>query len=203
MSITKKVLNENVDNQKEWILENIGKIENYTSKEIKQNFSNNDEYNQVNNFNDENRNFEYSKTLYNGKVIAWELILKENEDELWIVRFSVKNDSIYIDSLISYKKWSWTKLIKKLVEISESLWKWWHIEATAAFFIKDWSIQKTSYRNQLTNLGFYYKLWFKAKNLQTHKLIQEYIDKWEEIPLELNRANIYLSDEWIQKLKNI
>lgn len=148
--------------------------------------------NEIANFNDENWKFEYNN---------WILILKENWEEMWNAILKIEENCINISWLVSFKQWSWTQLIKKIVEISEKLWKWWHIEAEASpYFSFNW---QKSYRNQLTNLWFYYKLGFKAKDPEIHKKIQEYIDKWEEIPLWLNaKTSIYLTDEWIQKLKN-
>lgn len=186
---TEKFLNQN---------KKILDIKNNTSNEIWENLWLNKE--KLNNFDDENWKFEYSPLLYNGNVISWDLILKEDWKDLWMASFSVKDNFIRIDTLISFKKWSWTQLIKKLVQISESLWKWWHIEAIASPYSS--TTWQKSYRKQLDNLLFYYKLWFVAKDPDLDRIIQEYIDKWEKIPLWLNRlTHIYLTNKWIQKLK--
>ncbi len=150
-------------------------------------------------FNNENWKFELD---YIEKINYWTLKINENWISIWEVKFSVKENCIYIDGLISSKKGSWTQLMQKLVEISESLWKWWHIELTASPYIDAGGWQK-SYRKWKTNLWFYYKLWFEAKNPEIHKQIQEYIDKWEEIPLKLNiMTEVYLTEKWIKDLKN-
>ena len=152
----------------------------------------------INNFSNENGRFEIS---YIERSNTWSLTLREKWTELWNLQFKVRDNCIYIDTLISFKKWSGTELMRKIVELSEALWKWWHIELTASPYI-DAGRWKKSYRSWLTNLWFYYKLGFRAKDPKIHKKIQEYIDKWEDIPLWLNaRTDIYLSDEWIQNLK--
>ena len=46
-------------------------------------------------------------------------------------------------------------------------------------------------------------MWFEAKDPEIHKQIQEYINKWEEIPLKLNAmTEVYLTEKWINNLKN-
>jgi len=154
--------------------------------------------NKITNIDSENWKFDLS---YQKRLYSWTLVLKEWWINKWELNFSIRDNCIYIDGLVSFEKWSWTQLMKKLVEISESLWKWWHIEATASPYVnQSW---QQSYREQKTNLWFYYKLWFKAKDPEIHKQIQEYINRWEEIPLRLNAlTDIYLTDKWISDLKN-
>lgn len=160
---------------------------------------NNFQWWEIPNFNSENWKFELN---YIEKINNWTLKIKENWRNIWEANFSVKENCVYIDGLISSKKGSGTQLMQKLVEISESLWKWWHIELTASPYIDAGGWQK-SYREWKTNLWFYYKLWFEAKNPEIHQQIQEYINRWEDVPLKLNMmTEVYLTEKWIKDLKN-
>lgn len=69
-----------------------------------------------------------------------------------------------------------TKLIQELVKISEARGFEGRLIATASSMRAD----------KLTNLGFYYKLGFKATDPQKHAAILDYIKNNKEIPLDLN-----------------
>ena len=99
------------------------------------------------------------------------------------LEYHIKDEALHIDMIISYQKWTWTKLIQQLVEISHSMWLKWVITATANPFVVS---DKPSYRRENTNLEFYYKLWFRAVNDQIHQEIMRYLDEWVEIPISLN-----------------
>jgi hypothetical protein len=99
------------------------------------------------------------------------------------LEYHLKDEALHIDMIISYQKWTWTKLIQQLVEISHSVWLKWVITATANPFVIS---SRPSYRRENTNLKFYYKLWFRAIDDKIHQEIMRYLDKWEEIPISLN-----------------
>lgn len=71
-----------------------------------------------------------------------------------------------------------TKLIENLVKVSEELGAEGRLLATAS--------PSPGRANQLTNLGFYYKLGFEAVDKQKHAQIQDCIKNNKPIPLELN-----------------
>lgn len=125
---------------------------------------------------------EFERTF---KDYRWVIIIRDSllDQELWRLKYSVNSDSIEIDTIISYQKWAWTKLVEKIIELSKSEWKNWKVTAIANPFLIS---NKRSYRKEITNLGFYYKLWFRAKDEEIHQEIMEYLDSWEEIPINLN-----------------
>lgn len=127
-------------------------------------------------------NFEFEHTT---QKYRWVISLKDSNSwqELWKLKYSIQSDSIEINTIISYQKWAWTKLVQRIIEISKAEWKNWIITAVAnPFLISD----KRSYRKELTNLGFYYKLWFRAKDEKIHQEILKYLDSWEEMLVSLN-----------------
>lgn len=127
-------------------------------------------------------NFEFEHTI---QKYRWVISIKDSNSwqELWKLKYSIQSDSIEINTIISYQKWAWTKLVQRVIEISKAEWKNWIITAVAnPFLISD----KRSYRKELTNLGFYYKLWFRAKDEKIHQEILKYLDSWEEMLVSLN-----------------
>jgi len=126
--------------------------------------------------------FEFEHTF---KDYRWVIVIKDSlfDQELWRLKYSLNSDSIEIDTIISYQKWAWTKLVERIIELSKSEWKNWVVTAVAnPFLISD----RPSYRKEITNLGFYYKLWFRAKDEKVHQEILKYLDNWEELPISLN-----------------
>lgn len=126
--------------------------------------------------------FEFERTF---KDYRWVIIIRDSllDQELWRLKYSINSDSIEIDTIISYQKWAWTKLVEKIIELSNSEWKNWKVTAIANPFLIS---NRRSYRNEITNLGFYYKLWFRAKNEEIHQEIMKYLDSWKDIPINLN-----------------
>lgn len=127
-------------------------------------------------------NFEFEHTI---QKYRWVMSIKDSVSwqELWKLKYNIKHDSIEIDTIISYQKWVWTKLVKRIIELSKAKWKNWVVTAIAnPFLISD----RPSYRKELTNLGFYYKLWFRAKDEKIHQEILKYLDSWEDMPVSLN-----------------
>ena len=115
----------------------------------------------------------------------WSITIKQIDtgQELWKLKYKLRHDAIEINIIISYMAWTWTKLVQKLVEVSRSKWKNGVLTAVATpFMISD----KPSHRKENTNLGFYYKMWFRAKDEKIHQEIMKYLDKWEKIPISLN-----------------
>ena len=126
--------------------------------------------------------FEFEHTI---QKYRWVISIKDSNSwqELWKLKYSIQPNSIEIDTIISYQKWAWTKLVQRIIELSKAEWKNWIITAVAnPFLISD----KRSYRKELTNLGFYYKLWFRAKDEKIHQEILKYLDSWEEMLVSLN-----------------
>lgn len=115
----------------------------------------------------------------------WSITIKQSDtgQELWKLKYKLRHDAIEINIIISYRAWTWTKLVQKLVEVSRSKWKNGVLTAVATpFMIPD----KPSHRRENTNLRFYYKMWFRAKDEKIHQEIMKYLDNWEEIPISLN-----------------
>jgi len=115
----------------------------------------------------------------------WLITIKQSDtgQELWKLKYKLRHDSIEINIIISYRAWTWTKLVQKLVEVSRLKWKNGVLTAVATpFMISD----KPSHRRENTNLRFYYKMWFRAKDEKIHQEIMKYLDNWEEIPISLN-----------------
>lgn len=133
--------------------------------------------------------FEFEHTI---QKYRWVISIKDSNSwqELWKLKYSIQSDSIEIDTIISYQKWAWTKLVQRIIELSKAEWKNWIVTAVANPFLVS---TRPSYRKELTNLGFYYKLWFRAKDEKIHQKILKYLDSWEEalISLNINTELIY------------
>lgn len=83
-----------------------------------------------------------------------------------------------------------TKLIQELVQKSKELGADGRLVAQAS--------PAKAVNGKVTNLGFYYKLGFKAVDEQKNAKIEEYINNGKEIPLELNVfTDIYLTKDAI------
>jgi len=160
------------------------KLQNLTDKTNSQLFQNNSDksYDETKTYieRDTVDNLEYCIDYQNWKISISDL---STHEEVGIMKYRTKNKSLHIDMIISYRAWTWTKLIQKLVEISYSIWKNWLITATANPFVIS---SRPSYRRENTNLKFYYKLWFRAVDDQIHQQIMWYLDEWVDIPISLN-----------------
>ena len=88
-----------------------------------------------------------------------------------------------------------TKLICELVKLSKDLGGKGRLIAQASpFRSQNNSGQDT--KRPMSNLGFYYKLGFRADNAEKDKKIKDCIEKGDSIPLSLNVfTNISLSEE--------
>ena len=72
-------------------------------------------------------NFEFEHTT---QKYRWVISLKDSNSwqELWKLKYSIQSDSIGIDTIISYQKWAWTKLVQRIIELSKAEWKnWWQL----------------------------------------------------------------------------
>ena len=126
--------------------------------------------------------FEFEHTI---QKYHWVISIKDSNSwqELWKLKYSIQSDSIKIDTIISYQKWAWTKLVQRIIELSKAEWKNWVVTAVANPFLVS---SRPSYRKELTNLWFYYKLWFRAKDEKVHQEILKSLDSWEEMLISLN-----------------
>lgn len=127
-----------------------------------------------------NLEYVHKFTDYSGSLIIRDT---NTSQELWKLSYRTQNDSIEICIIISYKEWTWTKLVQRLAKLSKIKWKNGVLIALANPFVVS---DKQSYRKELTNLWFYYKQGFRAKDEKIHQEIKKYLDSGEEIPISLN-----------------
>ena len=102
--------------------------------------------------------------------------------------------SLKFDGLNSYQQGSGvgTQLIEELVKLSNSLGAEGRLVATAS--------PLRMVNGRFTNLGFYYKMGFRAVDESKHLEIQKLLDEGKEIPLGVNAmTDIYLTPDGIQK----
>lgn len=103
--------------------------------------------------------------------------------------------SLEVSELVSLAKGKGvgTRLIEELVRYSKKIGLGGNLHATASPYNKGVNAGRS-------NLGFYYKMGFRATDDAKHLEIQKLLDEGKDIPLSLNcMTDIYLTPEGIQK----